>query len=113
MPAGLVRRPDPGPCVAGVPPDEADPLHKPSSKAVSGVTLAGAGHGHYDGMNPQYRPGDRVRIRMERGTELIGTVVTYLSGDLFIVEVEQDGITLPRTVRAGDMRRIEDAEDEG
>ena len=64
-------------------------------------------------MNPQYRPGDRVRIRMERGTELIGTVVTYLSGDLFIVEVEQDGITLPRTVRARDMRRIEDAEDEG
>lgn len=61
-------------------------------------------------MNPQYRPGDRVRIRTERGVEMIGTVVDYVSGDLFLVDVEVDGRTMLMNVRARDMRPIEEGE---
>jgi hypothetical protein len=62
-------------------------------------------------MNPQFRPGDRVRVRLERGFELTGTVVSYLSGELFVVEIEGERFPFPQNVRARDMRRIEDDED--
>ena len=59
-------------------------------------------------MNPQFRPGDRVRIKIERGVELTGTVVSYISGDLFAVEIEGERFAFPQNVRARDMRPIED-----
>lgn len=62
-------------------------------------------------MNPQFRPGDRVRVRLERGFELTGTVVSYLSGELFVVEIERERFPFSQNVRARDMRRIEADED--
>lgn len=59
-------------------------------------------------MDPQFEPGDRVRVRIERGVELTGTVLAYLSGDLFVVELEGDDFVFPQNVRARDMRRIEE-----
>lgn len=59
-------------------------------------------------MEPQFGPGDRVLVRIERGVELTGTVLAYLSGDLFVVELEGDDFAFPQNVRARNMRRIED-----
>ena len=63
-------------------------------------------------MNPQFRPGDRVRVRIGRGAEVVGTVLAYLSGDLFVVEIEGDDFAFPQNVRAREMRRIEGGEGE-
>ena len=63
-------------------------------------------------MNPQFRPGDRVRVRIKRGVELTGIVLAYLSGDLFVVQIEGDDFAFPQNVRARDMRRIEGGEGE-
>ena len=62
-------------------------------------------------MDPQFGPGDRVRVRIERGVELTGTVLAYLSGDVFVVELEGDDFAFPQNVRARNMRRIEEDSD--
>ena len=49
----------------------------------------------------------------ERGVEPTGTVIDYVSGDSFVVEADEDGVTVTRTVRSREMRRVEDGEDEG
>lgn len=63
--------------------------------------------GHYESMNPQFRPGDRVRIKIDSGVELTGTVVSYISGNLFAVEIEGEQFAFPQNVRARDMRPID------
>lgn len=63
-------------------------------------------------MNPQLKPGDRVRVRIERGDEVTGTVVSYLSGDLFAVDIEGERFAFPQNVRARDMSRMEDEGDD-
>ena len=64
-------------------------------------------------MNPQYKPGDRVRVRIGRGVEFVGTVVSYLSGDLFAVDIDGDDFLFPQNVRARDITLIEGGEGEG
>ena len=56
--------------------------------------------GHYESMNLQFKPSDRVRVRIEGGVELTGTVVSYISGDLFAVETEGERFAFPQNVRA-------------
>ena len=62
-------------------------------------------------MNPQYKPGDRVLVKLGRGAELTGTVVAYLSGELFVVEIDGDDFAFPQNVRARDMRRLKNGEE--